>query len=94
MIRAKVIASVLLSVLPPKKLREPETFHFGGLRYSETRQGSRTRLATLLGVLRRALSFSGARCLLLTRVGVGWRHVARLVASAPSSDNECRESAN
>jgi hypothetical protein len=49
---------------------------------------------TLLGVVRPVLSFFGARCLFLTRVGVGWRHVARFVASAPSRDNECRESAN
>jgi len=74
MIRANVIASLLLLVLPLKKLRKPETFHFGGLRYSETGQGSRTRLATLLGAVRRALSFFGAPCLFFTRLGVGWRH--------------------
>ena len=39
MIRAKVIASVLLSVLPPEKLREPVTLHFRELRDREPTEG-------------------------------------------------------
>ena len=89
----------LLSVLPPKKLREPANL-FRRLRElgrSLQRQrrgshllalfGARCRFLARLGVARRALS-------LLARLGVGCRHLARLAASTPLSDSECCESAN